>query len=261
MESIYKILTGQHVRGYKKFWSMSRCTERWATVLSFVWLCTFIVNVDSNECLQTTGAVVNTGSTCKCGTAFCDGATGMFCFESSNKCTNNPCAVLDGSSANENACTCGSSDCDATTGMFCMALSNACRSTAIVHGTDPLPATVEINFYTWDPHDCTKVSQRKEDNICGISDIWIAGYFKSCYEKDASWSITCNPSSDTITAEEVAAKDVIEETYGHMSNWDVSRVTRMYGLFYSKKTFNLDLSKWNVSAVTSSMERSKLSIS
>ena len=45
-ESKNKILKG-HARGSKMFGSMSRCTKRWVMLLSFVWLCTFIANVDS----------------------------------------------------------------------------------------------------------------------------------------------------------------------------------------------------------------------
>jgi hypothetical protein len=46
IESEKKSLTG-HARGSKKCGSISRCTKRWTMVLSFLWLCTFIVNVDS----------------------------------------------------------------------------------------------------------------------------------------------------------------------------------------------------------------------
>ena len=45
IESKNTILTG-HVNGSKRFGSFSRCTERWTMVLSLLWLCTFIVNVD-----------------------------------------------------------------------------------------------------------------------------------------------------------------------------------------------------------------------
>ena len=38
-------------------------------------------------------------------------------------------------------------------------------------------------------------------------------------------------------------------TYGHISYWDVSRVTNMRDMFYSSK-FDGDISKWNVSNVT-----------
>ena len=48
IESKNKILTG-HARRSKKIGSASWYTERWATVLLFVWLCTFIVNVDSYD--------------------------------------------------------------------------------------------------------------------------------------------------------------------------------------------------------------------
>ena len=43
-----------------------------------------------------------------------------------------------------------------------------------------------------------------------------------------------------------------EETYGHISNWDTSKVTDMSNLFYEHhcKYFNDDISKWNVSNVT-----------
>ena len=46
-----------------------------------------------------------------------------------------------------------------------------------------------------------------------------------------------------------------EETYGHISDWDVSNVTDMYGLFSPPMVgmyyFNDDISNWNVSNVTS----------
>ena len=48
IKSKNKILTG-HARRSKKIGSASWYTERWATVLSFVWLCTFIVNVESYD--------------------------------------------------------------------------------------------------------------------------------------------------------------------------------------------------------------------
>merc|ERR1712048_1211349 len=37
---------------------------------------------------------------------------------------------------------------------------------------------------------------------------------------------------------------------GDLSNWDVSRVTNMYYMFYKALSFNGDLSKWDVSRVT-----------
>ncbi len=38
--------------------------------------------------------------------------------------------------------------------------------------------------------------------------------------------------------------------YGHISTWNVSRVTSMSHLFRDKETFNDDISSWNVSSVT-----------
>ena len=41
-----------------------------------------------------------------------------------------------------------------------------------------------------------------------------------------------------------------EEKYGHIRDWDVSKVTSMKELFKDKKDFNDDLSRWDVSNVT-----------
>jgi hypothetical protein len=46
IESKNKNFAG-HVNGSKRFESFLRCTARWTMVLSLIWLCTFIVNVDS----------------------------------------------------------------------------------------------------------------------------------------------------------------------------------------------------------------------
>ena len=51
-------------------------------------------------------------------------------------------------------------------------------------------------------------------------------------------------------------RDTVETTYGLIQDWDTSRVTSMYFLFYNKITFkDADISKWNVAEVTT-MERS-----
>ena len=41
------------------------------------------------------------------------------------------------------------------------------------------------------------------------------------------------------------------QTYGDISMWDTSEVTNMASLFSGQRTFNADLSKWNVEKVTS----------
>jgi hypothetical protein len=40
----------------------------------------------------------------------------------------------------------------------------------------------------------------------------------------------------------------IEAIYGPIGDWDVSLVTNFKYLFYTKYTFNTDISKWNVAA-------------
>ena len=45
-------------------------------------------------------------------------------------------------------------------------------------------------------------------------------------------------------------RSIALEKYGHISEWDTSRVTCMKKLFLGKKYFNDDISKWNVSNVT-----------
>ena len=45
-------------------------------------------------------------------------------------------------------------------------------------------------------------------------------------------------------------KRTAEAKYGHISQWDTSKVTSMKELFEDKKDFNEDISNWNVSAVT-----------
>ena len=41
-----------------------------------------------------------------------------------------------------------------------------------------------------------------------------------------------------------------EETYGHISDWDVSNVNNMQGMFYYTQSFNQDIGDWDVSNVT-----------
>jgi len=40
-----------------------------------------------------------------------------------------------------------------------------------------------------------------------------------------------------------------EEKHGHISHWDVSRVTNMMNLLWSKRDFNEDISAWDTSNV------------
>ena len=47
------------------------------------------------------------------------------------------------------------------------------------------------------------------------------------------------------------SKENIEAMYGHISKWDVSRVTNMSKLFHIKEYFNDNISEWDVSNVQS----------
>ena len=47
-----------------------------------------------------------------------------------------------------------------------------------------------------------------------------------------------------------ARKERIVDKYGEISNWDVSKVTRMWRMFADASSFNQPLNKWNVSNVT-----------
>jgi surface protein len=49
----------------------------------------------------------------------------------------------------------------------------------------------------------------------------------------------------------VSNPEKAQDTYGHISNWDVSAVTDMSSLFFYATEFNDDISNWDVSNVTS----------
>ena len=46
------------------------------------------------------------------------------------------------------------------------------------------------------------------------------------------------------------SKEVLEKKFGHISKWDVSRVTDMSWLFVGQTTFDDNISEWDVSNVT-----------
>ena len=44
-------------------------------------------------------------------------------------------------------------------------------------------------------------------------------------------------------------KDMCIEKYGHISDWDTSKITDMTNLFKNKEYFNQDISRWDTSSV------------
>ena len=56
---------------------------------------------------------------------------------------------------------------------------------------------------------------------------------------------------DDILGSDNSKKENAIKTYGPIENWDVSEVKNMNYLFYEKATFRSDVSKWDVSSVTS----------
>lgn len=66
---------------------------------------------------------------------------------------------------------------------------------------------------------------------------------------DGIVSVFGNMSLREILKDWFDDKDEVEKIYGTISNWDVSAVTNMCGLFEDNE-FNKDISNWNVSSVT-----------
>jgi surface protein len=122
------------------------------------------------------------------------------------------CAVANGVSVNGHECTCGNIDCDGTTGLYCRASTNTCGATR------------------------ESVRHKLPNGNCCVK----------C-------ALTCNTGLHKVCSDWIdggAAKDAVIAKYGNIEDWNVADVTNMKYLFVSMKTFNADLSKWNVAAVT-----------
>ena len=96
-----------------------------------------------------------------------------------------------------------------------------------------------VNGFDALPNGCPFSAVRMPTNLCGIVDIWIAGTYGT--GDDDTPSIPSTAQTD--------AKAAVVLKYGEIDVWDVSQVTKMNYLFYKKKTFNGDISKWQVDNV------------
>ena len=158
------------------------------------------------------------------------------------------CPVSDGSSENVGNCMCGTSECTSSNGLFCRASVNKCGMLA----------------------PCTTVSRTVANDAactCGTADCSVTTglYCMLNYCTDYPMGSDALPNGEGTNAGEStglrkvvsdfeqgsgALYDDVMKTYGPIDSWDVSNVTNMESLFQSKYSFNADLSKWNVSRVT-----------
>ena len=67
--------------------------------------------------------------------------------------------------------------------------------------------------------------------------------------RDKYGTIVSKPKTVNNKYYTVGTKADVLETYGPIEDWDMSLVTNLEKLFYSKKTMNADLSSWDVSGV------------
>jgi len=91
------------------------------------------------------------------------------------------------------------------------------------------------------------------DSIVGMPDllIFLSSYGTVC-EVDEDLGLTPITDDNIHAAVDLwlADEETAVDTYGHISDWDVSSVTFMSGLFNNANSFNSDISSWDVSNVT-----------
>ena len=61
----------------------------------------------------------------------------------------------------------------------------------------------------------------------------------------------CNTGLQKIVNDWIAGDASVTNKYGHIKDWNMSQVTSLNYLFRNKMSFNADISKWDVSNVTS----------
>ena len=62
---------------------------------------------------------------------------------------------------------------------------------------------------------------------------------------------SCNTGLQKIVNDWIAGDALVTNKYGHIKDWNMSQVTSLNYLFRNKMSFNADISKWDVSNVTS----------
>ena len=68
------------------------------------------------------------------------------------------------------------------------------------------------------------------------TNLWNSGRFdRSCYPRKAV---------DDYYSSDATKRNAVIDMYGHIKDWDMSKITNINYLFYNKASFNGDLSKW-----------------
>jgi len=93
---------------------------------------------------------------------------------------------------------------------------------------------------------CLRLLEKKYKLSLGFhADFIKAQFFTYIYNKLVRWDGDIREAVKLWCSDPAAA----EEKYGHISKWDVSRVTDMNKLFENFPKFNEDISRWDVSNV------------
>ena len=124
--------------------------------------------------------------------------------------------------------------------------------------------TAKANAAAWAALGCTVAGTATGNTIALLGDVTPAIGTRSC-------AITCPVDGGAFTVTAIRnipnaavlknmvsdwlaggdKKDALVKKYGSIENWDTSEVTSLASVFRDQKTFNADISKWDVSSVKS----------